>query len=232
MALYFCSNYINKPRCFKRAFKIKMRKLGYILNFIFLFSLSCCENEKSNKEIGKKKKETIQISEKSSTERPFLNAQLSYSIIKERKSVVLKNDSLKGVINNWLKRNKKPTMDELVDFILDLTKNQLAFSFGKCSSNPNALVKKQKANCIGYSALFSSLMNYTLTKKQLDKRYECYHYVGKIYYAGQNINALFNDPFFKDHDFNMIRDIEHKNDIVVDPSLYEYLGIRRVSLRK
>jgi hypothetical protein len=208
-----------------------MKNLVYI---VFLFALlSCGENKSSHKE-------TTNDSEKGKTEttsagiskKILSNALLSYSIIKTRQIKSLKNDSLENVINTWLEQNENANINDLVDFNLELTKNQLNFIFDKCSSDLSTIIKTHKANCIGYSALFNSLMNYTLTKKQLHKRYKCLHYVGKIYYAGQNINDLFNDPFFKDHDFNMVKDKENKNNIVVDPSLYEYLGIKRICIKK
>lgn len=204
-----------------------------IIFLLLIIVISCNDTGNSNSEIKQENKiieteaDTLSI-----TEKIISNAVLSYSIIKTRASKELKNDSLKTIINNWLKQNENANIDDMVNFNLELTKNQLSFTFDKCPSELSKLIKTRKANCIGYSALFNSLMNYTLIKKQLDKRYECIHYVGKIYYAGQNINSLFNDPFFKDHDFNIINDIENKQSIAVDPSLYEYLGIKRVTIKK
>ena len=206
-----------------------MKNLLYILIF---FSLLSCRENNVKKETGNIKKDKIKTTDKGTTDKLSSYLQLSYSIIKTRQTKSLKNDSLKNVIETWLKQNEDADINDLVDFNLDLTSNQLSFTFDKCSSDPATIIKTRKANCIGYSALFCSLMNYTLLKKQLQNRYQCFHYVGKIYYAGQNINALFDDPFFKDHDFNMIKDHENKNTIAVDPSLYEYIGIKRVSLKK
>ena len=75
-------------------------------------------------------------------------------------------------------------------------------------------------------------MNYALLQKPYSNKYKCRHYVGKIYFAGQNINALFNDPFFKDHDFNIIKSADGKEEIAVDPSLYEYLNVKRVVVKR
>lgn len=207
----------------------KMRTLLYNSIILILFLFSCSENNNGdlNKQSENKKTEI-----KKNDESPNKYALLSYSIIKTRKSNKLKNDSLKIIIDSWLEQNKDADINELIDFNLEQTKNILSFTFDKCSSDPATIIKTGKANCIGYSALFNSLMNYTLSKRELNNKYECYHYVGKIYYAGENINSLFNDPFFKDHDFNMIKDIKNKKQIAVDPSLYEYLGIKRVIVKK
>jgi len=198
---------------------------------IFFSLLSCSENNVKKETGNNTEKDKIKPTDKGTTEKLSSYLQLSYSILKTRQTKSLKNDSLKNVIDTWLIQNEDADINDMVDFNLDLTAKQLNFTFGKCSSDPATIINTRKANCIGYSALFSSLMNYTLGKKQLDKRYKCYHYVGKIFYAGQNINALINDPFFKDHDFNLVKDKENKNNIAVDPSFYEYSGIKRVSLK-
>ncbi|MBI5538764.1 MAG: hypothetical protein HY951_01795 [Bacteroidia bacterium] len=190
---------------------------------------SCSEDNKADKN---KQKDNKNSEIKTNDESPIKYPLLSYSIIKTRKTDKLKNDSLKTIIDIWLDQNKDAEINEIIDFNLEQTKNILNFTFDKCSSDPPTIIKTGKANCIGYSTLFNSLMNYSLSRKKLNNKYECSHYVGKIFYAGQNINSLFNDPFFKDHDFNVIKNIKNKNNIAVDPSLYEYLGIKRVTVKK
>lgn len=206
-----------------------MRFLLYILTIYTLLLYSCNENKQID---NSTQNENMQTEITANNESSIKYALLSYSIIKTRKSNKLKNDSLKTVIDSWMEQNKDADINELIDFNLEQTKNILSFTFDKCSSDPATIIKTGKANCIGYSALFNSLMNYTLSERKLNNNYECYHYVGKIYYADQNINSLFNDPFFKDHDFNIIKNIKQNNSIAVDPSLYEYLGIKRVVVKK
>lgn len=206
-----------------------MRFLLYILTIYILLLYSCNENKQID---NSTQNENMQTEITANNESSIKYALLSYSIIKTRKSNKLKNDSLKTVIDSWMEQNKDADINELIDFNLEQTKNILSFTFDKCSSDPATIIKTGKANCIGYSALFNSLMNYTLSERKLNNNYECYHYVGKIYYADQNINSLFNDPFFKDHDFNIIKNIKQNNSIAVDPSIYEYLGIKRVVVKK
>lgn len=159
-------------------------------------------------------------------------SKLSYSIISESGVIALKNDSLKMQINLYLQKHPAATIDSLTDFILDLTANQLRFSFGKCSSNPNQLKYNSEANCIGYAALFNSVMNYALTKKAFSGKYKCRHYRGKVWHNGQEMTAIFNDPFFKDHDFNIIENSFTGEKTGIDPSLYDYLGIKRVLIKE
>jgi hypothetical protein len=157
---------------------------------------------------------------------------LRYAVLSDRKNKPLQNDSLKTVIDRWIESNNAAGIDSLVNFLLEMTKDQLQFSFGKSDSDPEKLVHSKKANCVGYAAYFNSACNYALQKSRFNSEYECRHCVGKIYADTTEITALFNDPFFNDHDFNVIRPLKGGKDIVVDPSLYEYLGISRIRLRE
>jgi hypothetical protein len=201
-----------------------------VLIFLLISLVGSC-GEKHEK-VPEKADGTIKTKSRTTKEKANPYAGLSYSIITEKRGWPLKNDSLKKIINSWIKEKDEAGINGLADFILQLTANQLNFSFGKCGSDPSALIKKGDANCVGYAAFFNALMNYALQQKPFSKKYLCRHYAGKIYFAGQNINALFNDPFFKDHDFNIIKSRDGKVEIGVDPSLYEYMNVKRVLVRK
>lgn len=198
-------------------------KSYFFLVAIFLFS--CGEKNVPKEKPGS-------TTQKKSSQKVSPGLQLSYRIISGRKSVKLTNDSLKREVDDWLEETEKFGIDAYTDFILGLTKSHLSFSFGKCASDPNLLLKSGEANCIGYAAMFNSLFNYGIKKKGLAGNYKCRHYVGKIYIAGQNVHTLFNDPFFKDHDFNVIECRNESTRIAVDPSLYDYLGVKRVALKE
>jgi hypothetical protein len=202
---------------------------NFLLPLLILLIYSCNENAKEN--IPVKQPDTLQPNSNTDTKNISgndLSSKLSYLIIEERKDFPLQNDSLKKIIDQHPEKN----IDSLVDFILEMTTNQLTFTFEKCDSDPRLLVKSKKANCVGYAAFYISLMNYALQKNGFSKEYECHHFVGKIFYDGANVNALFGkDPFFKDHDFNLIYKLDQSEKIAVDPSLYAYLGIRRIAIR-
>ena len=134
---------------------------------LLLILLSCDENKNTGTDKIKNNTEPKYSNKENNV---LSNLQLSYSIIKTRPTKTLKNDSLKDVINTWLNQHENTSIDDLVDFNLELTSNQLTFSFDKCSPDLTSLIKNRKANCIGYSALFNSLMNYTLMKKKLNKK--------------------------------------------------------------
>lgn len=192
--------------------------------FLFLLLLfSSCEEQKdppAEKPYSQKK------------EKPEDQPLLQYKIISERKPITLTDDSLKREVDRWLAASHEFSIDSLTDFLLDVSEEKLTFTFDKCTSDPNKLLKHPKANCVGYAAFFNSLMNYALKKKKLTHKFSCRHYVGKIYFDGNNVNTWFNDPFFRDHDFAVIHDLKTGEDIAVDPSLFDYLGVRRVQLRK
>jgi hypothetical protein len=214
--------------------QIKTKPLLFIISiccFVVIFLLSCGEKA-AHREKPVPEKKSSGATQKKVSQPPFSGMNLSYKIISERKMFKLTNDSLKREVNRWLEETEKFNIGSYTDFILDLTKSHLSFSFGKCASDPNLLHKSGEANCIGYAAMFNSLFNYGIKKKGLSGNYKCRHYVGKIYVAGQNVHAFFNDPFFKDHDFDVIECRNESMQIAVDPSLYDYSGIKRVALKK
>lgn len=189
----------------------------------FLILLFSCSQKQEGRRTDTSEKQEVATKKKAAN-------GLSYAILRERKNRRLENDTLQKEIDEWLDGNENADLDELTDFLLDMTGRHLAFTFDKCQTEVAALGTEGKTNCIGYAAYFSSLMNYALEKKGW--KYDCRHYVGKIYFGKTNINALFkNDPFFKDHDFNVILDRKGVPVIAVDPGLYEYLGWKRIGLR-
>ena len=126
--------------------------------------------------------------------------------------------------------NKNILMDLMIDFSLEITSEYLDFTFENTSTDLNSLLKSGKANCVGYSVVFNAILNYLLdkTKTETILDFTTEHVVGQISVNGININELFTDPFFKDHDFIIIDYLKSNERIGVDPSLYEYFGIKRV----
>jgi hypothetical protein len=209
-----------------------MRTFIFIFFTFFLFSCSGNQDEPPVKKKDSIIDSSTQKIISDTAQKGIFEKNLSYSIIGNRSEISLKNDSLKKVIDNWLKNSGSSNIDSLIDFSLELTKQALTFSFGKCPSDPELLTQTRLANCVGYASFFNSILNYALEQKGLSNQYHSEHLVGKIYYKGENVNALFKDPFFKDHDFNVIRNSVGGTVIAVDPSLYEYLGVRRISLQE
>ncbi len=197
--------------------------MNYFLPAIFILLLFSCNEPGKNSSA----EDSLPVQKPQQPSPAGSLSKLSYTIIKERSAVPLTVDSLKTVVDNWLARETFH-IDSLVDFAQELTAHQLSFTTERTPSDPNKAAKKGEANCIGYAALFNAIVSYALEKKELEEEYECHQYVGKISYDGQDVHAFFNDPFFADHDFNVVKKRDGSLTIAVDPSLFEYLGVRRV----
>lgn len=185
-----------------------------------------CESTEKDKNISLTTSEPETI-ERISEENPW-----TYQVLWQRDlNYTLQNEEIIDKINQWLKEANSSDIDENINFLLKLSNEYLEFSFTENDNNPNSLVDSKKANCIGYASFFTALFHYIIKEKQWEERYQCKQVVGKIYYQNQDVHQLFNDPFFADHDFVIIEEVLTKDIIVVDPSLYSYLGVSRINLK-
>ena len=163
--------------------------------------------------------------------RGFLfRTSVNYSEIDHRKNVELTDKKLIAEINNQTK-GKVLNIEEIIELSNEITSDNLAFSLHRVSSNANAVYISKKANCIGYSSLFNSIGTYMLQQQQQTDTYEFIHLVGALDVLGFNIHNLFDNPFFKDHDYNEIINKKTHTKLFVDPSLRDYLRIEYVSSR-
>ncbi len=161
--------------------------------------------------------------------RGFLYRTLvNYSKIEIRNNIELTDKNLIEKINEQTE-NKTLSIEEIIELSNRMTSEELNFTFDKISSNPNLVSELKKANCIGYSSLFNSIGNYIIGKQKLTDKYEFKHLVGKLDFFGLDIHKLFNSPFFKDHDFNEIKNKLTNEKIYVDPSVRDYLRIDNVT---
>jgi hypothetical protein len=153
---------------------------------------------------------------------------ISYTKINTRENYTLTNTNIIQRIEEYTK-GKELSIDDIIEISNKITSKKLEFTTQKASSNPNLNFETQKANCIGYSALFNAVGNYIVQQQNLSETYEFKHLVGKMKFLGYDIHTIFKSPFFKDHDYN---EIVHKNTgekQYTDPSLYDYTWIDRVT---
>lgn len=122
--------------------------------------------------------------------------------------------------------------EEVVEIALEIANDELSFTTGRASNNPNELVITQRANCIGYAAMFNSVANYLINKNQLQGEIKVVHKIGQLYFFGINLHQFFESSFFRDHDYNEVIDIRTGKTISIDPSVSDYLGIDRVTQRE
>lgn len=153
---------------------------------------------------------------------------VNYSVIITRTNIKLTDGTLCAKIDKKTKE-KTLTIAEIITLSNSITSDHLSFTFNKTSSNPNTISKDKKANCIGYAALFNSIGNYILEEKQLSDSYRFSHLVGKLDVLGFDIHSLINNPFFKDHDFNKVKNLKTNDTYFIDPSLSDYLYIDSVT---
>lgn len=121
-------------------------------------------------------------------------------------------------------------MDDLIDAVLDSTADRLHFSTGRVSNDPGALLRNGgAANCIGYAALFKAILEQELASAGQADAYAVEQVIGQLHIGERNLHNAFDSPFWKDHDIVRIVDRRNGKVIHVDPSLYDAVGIGRVT---
>ncbi len=155
---------------------------------------------------------------------------ITYKIIGERKGYELTDQRLRSAMDQELTVLELP-LDDLIDISLHRTHRELSFAFEAASQNPNQILQKGTTHCIGYAALFHSIASHIITKQKMSGYYRSRHLVGEIYFLGINLHQFIDHPFFQNHDFNVLENLYTGEKIYVDPSMSDYLGIKRVSVR-
>lgn len=159
---------------------------------------------------------------------PVYRLFINYKNIGTREKIEITNQELIKLINAK-SANRHIDAEAVADIANQMAKDELSFTWGNASNNPNELIISHKANCIGYSATFNSIANYLIAKNGLESEIQTRHIIGKLYFWGIDVHQLFSNPFFKDHDFNQIRDLKTGKTISIDPSIGDYLWIDEVS---
>lgn len=116
-------------------------------------------------------------------------------------------------------------LEEIHSMALELTAETLSFTFENVSSNPNDVCKSSKANCVGYSALYTSIVNVILAEQNLEHKFQVQHLRGHVHFLGINIHQFTDSPFFQNHDYCLIRDLETDQFLYSDSSLFDCFGI-------
>ncbi len=147
---------------------------------------------------------------------------VSYHPISERPAIEAKDGNLLQQLEN---QPIDTSLQRIVKRSLNLTTSQLMFSSGKCDSDPNLLFHSKKANCVGYAAFFTTVCNEAIRRAGLEKRYRAKHLRAKITLLGYDLHQLTDSPFFRDHDYNMVEDLQTGEKLFVDASTKDVLGI-------
>lgn len=151
---------------------------------------------------------------------------VTYHPISEKKTYSISDKQLTQFIDSQpVSSNAEKTIQQS----LRLTANQLRFTSGKNFTDPNQLFYSKTANCLGYAAFFNTTCEALLKKAKLENRFRVKHLRGKLTLLGFDLHRLTDSPFFRDHDFNVVEDLETGKKIYVDASTYDVLGIGIVS---
>ncbi len=153
---------------------------------------------------------------------------VKYDEIGTRSAIEISNPILLQLIESKI-ANKSIGFKEVIEISRDLTIEQLEFTTKDSSNDPNDLVYSKLANCIGYAAMFNSLANHLINENNLEEEIEAKHRIGKLNLLGIDLHQYFDNPFFKDHDFNDIINKSTGEIVSVDPSLCDYLMIHTIS---
>jgi hypothetical protein len=156
---------------------------------------------------------------------------VSYESISKRSSCLVNSAKLIKLIEVESKDKLEADIDDIVKMSLSITSDKLNFSFGNTSKDPDVLMDSHSANCIGYSCFFTGVCNYLLKKYNLENSWNIEAHVGHIYFFNMNVHNFFNDPFFLDHDFVVIKNIITEKKIAVDPSLNDYFWINYITIK-
>lgn len=153
---------------------------------------------------------------------------INYRAIGTRTEIKITNKELIEKIN-IKSEGRKVNFKEILEIADEITNEELTFTINKASNNPNELINTKRANCVGYSAMFNSITNHLIRKKELENRIEASHKIGQLDLFGINLHQFFENSFFKDHDFNVIKNKETDEVISIDPSISDYLIIKTVN---
>jgi len=121
-------------------------------------------------------------------------------------------------------------LDAAIEAALVTTVARLHFSAGQVTNDPRKLDPGSPANCIGYAGLFAALLSGHLAQVGLADRYEVEHCIGKLFIGSWDLHSVFDSPFWKDHDVVRIKDRETGAEVLIDPTLYDAIGVGRVRL--
>lgn len=154
---------------------------------------------------------------------------VKYIPFKERTISKLTNQKLIQELEE-AKRGRILSIHENIELARNLTNQKLSFSARRTPKDLDTIITRRKTNCIGYAALFGSIVLFIVEQQQQEGQYQVKHKVGKVTFLGMDLHLLWDeDPFWKDHDYNEIEDLRTGEKIYIDPVVSDYLRIHTVT---
>lgn len=153
-----------------------------------------------------------------------------------RKSYELKDEKLTAYINQSLPNDESlddnMDIETVIDLSLAITTDALDFSDVYNDNEPLKAFENGGANSVGYAAFTAATANYLLKRFGMDKEWDVKPKKGKLYLFGNNMSKKAKEGWFKDHDFVVFKNKNTKEEIYVDPTAFDYLGVRVVDKRQ
>lgn len=152
-----------------------------------------------------------------------------------RKEYQIKDETLSSFITKNLPNDESLDtnidIETIIDLSLTMTVQALDFSAEEKESDPQKTFVSGTANYMGYAAFTASVGNYLINWYGLSKEWEAKPKKGKLYLFGNNMNKNVKEGWFKDHDIVIFKNKKTKEEIYVDPIVYDYLGVQQVDKR-
>ena len=162
---------------------------------------------------------------------PVYRRLIIYKPVKERRGYEATDRQLLNFIKEKYAPKEKATADNIVKQALAITSSLLSYTAEKNETDPNRLIVTKTAHCIGYATFCASVCNYLFKKNRLSG-WTARPIAGHLYFGETNIHQYFKSSFFKDHDFVIIENTATGETISIDPTMYEYLLIARITYQK
>ncbi len=154
---------------------------------------------------------------------------VKYETVGSRKSYEVKDKSLINFIEKELTEEDLIDIESILEKATILTNDKLHFTTSKSDIDPNKLITSEYTHCTGYAIFFETICNYMIKKNILLKDWKAMTRIGELYFLGINIHDYVKSPFFKDHDFVIIKNVKTGQKFCVDPTVSDYLNIDTVS---
>lgn len=157
---------------------------------------------------------------------------VTYQSLGQRGAYAATAKKLTDYIDTNTIKQTTPDIEQVIRLGLSITAKQLNFTANKNDNDPNKLINSRTAHCVGYASFFATTCNYLLKKYNLSEHWTATPQIGQLYFLGENMHKYFHSPFFKDHDFVIIKNKNTGEIYAVDPTVKDYLGIDFVSYSK
>jgi hypothetical protein len=154
---------------------------------------------------------------------------IHYEPVGERTILVVNNPDLQSEITGWATKNPTASVKSRIAFSRRLTAKSASFVMRSASGQPDDVYVSGEANCVGYARLFAGVLEEVNKAMGAERSVSQAVLIAELNLFGQSLHQLFNDPFWRDHDYNRVTDLETGEVYFLDVTLYDYLGVRWVN---